>query len=190
MNVIVLDTETSGLPVTKGFGIYFDPSNSKYYDKSRLIELGYIVYNNNDIQLFERNYLVKPNNFVVTNTNIHNITNEELKTKGLPIIDVLEILESDLDNVGTMVCHNVKFDLHILLSECYRFNKFTLIEKLSKLKLICTMEMGKKALNQAKYPKLDFLHSTLIGPSELSSHRALNDAKMCANCYQAIKKLT
>lgn len=187
MSTIIVDTETSGLPILKGFNNYYDPILTTYYDSSRIIELGYIVYDFKQNFKFKRNFLIKPDKFIVTNTNIHGITMEELNKNGMSIIDALEILECDLEDVSLFVAHNLNFDYNIILSEAYRCNKFSLIEKLKNVSQECTMKMGQKFLNQKKYPKLQFLHSYFNPTKKIQTHRAIDDAEMCANCYYNMK---
>lgn len=192
-NILVLDTETSGLPVTKGFNNYNDPSLTEFYNNSRVIELGYIVYGQDQREIFKRNFLVKPNGFVVTNSHIHNITTEMLNKDGINMLDILEIFECDLQGVGVFVAHNISFDYNVLLSECYRHNKQTLITKLKSLNQECTMKMGQKILNQKKFPSLQVLYAHFNSesniPNNLKCHRALDDSIMCADCYFKIKTI-
>lgn len=190
MNTIILDTETSGLPITKKFGEYYDPIISKYYDNSRVIEIGYIVYSPNKTELFRRSFLIKPKNFTITNHDIHGITNNLANKEGIDIIDALEILECDISDVTLMVAHNINFDFNVLLSECYRNNNFRLADKLKSLNKECTMLMGQKYLKQKKYPSLKNLYLHFNGNKDantLKCHRALDDTLMCANCYFNMK---
>ena len=39
---LFFDLETTGLPICKGYNEYYDPSNLKYYNDSRIIEIAYI----------------------------------------------------------------------------------------------------------------------------------------------------
>lgn len=65
---------------------------------------------------------------------VNNISQEELIAKGLPIKYIFEILAYSLQGVEEIVAHNIDFDYHILLSECYRnqfFQKYSpLLEKI------------------------------------------------------------
>ena len=186
MNTIVLDTETSGLPEMKKFGEYYNPLLLKYYDTSRIIEIGYVVYSSNKNELFRRSFLIKPKNFVITNHNIHGITNKMANDEGIQIVDALDILLCDILNVSNFVAHNVNFDYNVLLSECYRNYNFELADKLKSLNKECTMLMGKKYLNQSKYPSLKnlYLHFNKdVNGQTLKCHRAMEDTLMCANCY-------
>lgn len=187
MCIIVLDTETTGLPITKSFNNYYDPISTKYYDSSRIIELGYIVYTQDQKELFKRSFLIKPDNFSVTNTHIHGITEKMVKKDGINMLDALEILECDLIDVTTIIAHNINFDYNVLLSECHRYNKLTLVDKIKKLKKECTMAIGQNFLNQKKFPGLQALYEHFNTTNTLKAHRALDDAIMCADCYFNMK---
>src|SRR5690348_2096127 len=58
-NKLFFDTETNGLPITKGFDKYYSARETKYYDNSRLLEIGYIIYNNKNKKIKEVCHLIK-----------------------------------------------------------------------------------------------------------------------------------
>ena len=57
---LILDVETSGLPLTKGFNNYYHPSDLSKYNKSRLIEIAYVMLEDKTVRI-ER--LIKPEEF-------------------------------------------------------------------------------------------------------------------------------
>jgi DNA polymerase III epsilon subunit-like protein len=187
-NIMVLDTETTGLPILRSYNNYHCPSFTQYYNNSRIIEIGYIIYSETGEEILKRNFLIKPKNFEIKNSDIHGITNEMVNTDGININDMFMFFEDDLKTVKTMVCHNIKFDYNVLLSECYRYKKYILIDKIKNLDKECTMLMGKVFLKQKKNPKLQILYSHFNKDIEIiQTHRALDDSIMCANCYFNIK---
>ena len=97
--------------------------------------------------------------------------------------DVLKQLEEDLNYVDTIVAHNLLFDYNIILSECYRLNMHTLINKLESLNKSCTMKLGRKVMGLGKYPKLSVLHEFLFQKKIVQEHRALSDVFFCLDCY-------
>lgn len=190
MNIMILDTETTGLPIKwiNGEEMNYNEKFVELYNSARMIEIGYIVYSLEGTELFRRNFLIKPDNFIITNQEIHGITNEIVKKDGFPIVDILEILEVDLIGVDTLVAHNIMFDFNVLMAECVRYNRLTLVDTLKTLKQECTMKIGQKFLNQKKYPKLQELYSALNTDNLVQPHRALDDSIMCANCYFKMKR--
>jgi len=181
-NVLIFDTETTGLPIIKSFNVYNDPEELEYYNNSRVIEIAYIIYSPNNIEIKRKHFLIKPDGFEINNSNIHGITFDNANVNGLMMIDVLDEFEQDLDNV-TLVAHNIAFDINVLISECYRYNKTLLINKLKLCDTRCTMKMAMKQLDVNFCIKLVLLHQYLYKQNIIQTHRALDDVKLCADCY-------
>jgi DNA polymerase III epsilon subunit-like protein len=194
MNTLFIDLETNGLPKFVKFNTYHDPSlkeNEKYYDTSRIIEIAYIICDDKNIVLKEYSTLIQPDNFEITNTNIHGITIDDCISKGRKIRDVFKNLIDDLKSVDKIVAHNVKFDYNVLLSEYYRYNLDREYNfNFNKIKKCCTMDMGltymKKRSNVTKYPKLTELYKYLFDEDIVQEHRALSDVIYCMGCYYMI----
>jgi len=179
---MIIDTETSGLPMTKGFCQFYNPQYTKYYEGSRMIELGYIICDNEGNIIKQYNNLVIPNGYEITNTHIHGITNEDA-LKGLQLIDVLNDLKTDLANVDTIIAHNAQFDINIILSECYRLKHKDLITLVKNKNIVCTMQKGKLFMDRMKFPKLIELYKFIFKREFKQEHRALSDATACMECY-------
>ena len=181
MNKMFIDTETSGLPNLISFNKYYPYYELKHYDSSRMIELAYIIYDSNNNKIKEFNKLIKPNNFIVTNTEIHGITNEMLNEQGESINDVLNELNKDLQTVDVIIAHNMIFDMNIILSEASRNNQKTLINTIFNKQKKCTLRYSfdffKKRL------KLTKLYEQLFNNEIIQEHRALSDVKMLIDCY-------
>ena len=190
-NILIFDLETTGLPERKGFNEYYPPSGINYYNNSRMIEIGYMVFSNDGIILDEVNHLISHKESVnITNTNIHGITNEMVENDGINIEDVLGKLYENLKYTNKLVAHNINFDINILLSECYRLgNQHQVISEITSKNLLCTMEIGKKYLKQNRYPKLIDLHNKIFNKNIVQEHRALSDVKFCAECFFVMKQI-
>lgn len=176
-NIMFLDTETTG------FSNSNDPTNLISFNNARLVELGYLIYDTNGIKINEYSSLVIPNNFIITNDHIHGITTNDAKTKGLPIKNVLNQLFNDLQNIDTIICHNITFDMNILLSEAFRHDNILLFDLIKSKNKLCTMEMGKQYMKVSKYPKLIELYKYLYNKEIIQDHRSLSDCIICADCY-------
>lgn len=182
--IAVIDTETNGLPITPGFNKYHHPSLINYYSSSRIIEIAYKIYNNHGVFVKEFSSLIIPDEYDINNTEIHGITYEEAKSKGIYIDEAFSIMCSDFENVETIVAHNIKFDVNIILSECYRNENNILIDYFeNKFKHHCTMQMGKDLMEIKKNPKLIELYEYLFDKRITQVHRALSDVEICADCY-------
>jgi DNA polymerase III epsilon subunit-like protein len=171
---MVLDTETTGIFEKNAF-----PDELDKFNKARLIELGYIVDSK------ECSYLVKPDNFVIENHNIHGITTE-MANEGLDIVQVMDKFHNDLLEVDMIVCHNISFDMNILLSECFRYNNMKLLNCINSKYKLCTMKLGKNKLNLPKNPKLVDLYFSLFDKTVEQEHRSLSDCRICKACFDKL----
>jgi DNA polymerase-3 subunit epsilon len=185
-----LDTETTGIPQQKSYNKYYEPHYISFYEDARMIELGYVISDDAGNIMKEQSFLIKPDGFVIKNTKIHGITTEKATSEGIPIRDALEQLHADLQTVDKLICHNTEFDVHILLSECYREyrTESELIQKIKSIPKQCTMEMGKRIFKLKKYPRLVELYTNLFENEPVQEHRALSDVYLCYDCYFLIHK--
>ena len=146
MKVIVFDTETTGLPITKGFNNYYSYKDLDKYNSSRLLSICWQVYDNTTF-ISSNYFIIKPVDFTIDNKSksceINGITQEMALEKGIDINEVFTKLFNDLINTDRLVAHNINFDVNIILSELYRNNKNNIIDLLLSKSLYCTMINGK-----------------------------------------------
>ncbi len=178
--IMVLDTETTGFPTGR------DPKDWEKFNSARLIELGYIVYDATGKKIKEYDSLVKPDNWTITNSFVHGITQADAIANGKPITNVLAELSADLNQVSAFVCHNINFDMDIILAEAHRGKNTTLVNQIDSKRKICTMELGKKFIKTTKRPKLVELYQYLFKKEFKQEHRALSDCIACADCFYSI----
>jgi DNA polymerase III epsilon subunit-like protein len=166
-NVLFFDLETTGVIKTKAlikpenkFPIY----TSNIYDDARIVSFGYSAINNFDysniykyIDIYANEQLIKPDNFVITNDNIHGITQENALNNGISIKDFFEQLSTIIINVDYIIGYNVYFDVNILLSELYRYGFTKQIDKINNLKtnkkILCIGIMSSKYLKPDNWIK-------------------------------------
>ena len=189
-NVIVIDTETTGLPEETKYHTFYNPSNYSKYNTSRLIEIGYYIYTCKGEFVSKRDILIKPNNFKVENSEIHGITQEQLEREGIFLIDALSNLVVDIASCDTIVAHNLVFDFNVISAECYRIlanghNEIArkLVDKMTSMKKVCTMELGMQKLGRTRRIKLSHLYEELTDEEWDQQHRAEDDARVCGICY-------
>ena len=176
-NLMVLDTETTGFPSSR------NPQELDKFNSARLIELGYIIFDKSGKDIKKYDNLIIPDNFVITNTFIHGIKQENALKNGKNINEVLDQLTLDLKNVDGIICHNISFDMAIILSEAYRANKLELVKLINEKLHICSMAIGKKFMKNDKNPKLIELYKFLFNKDFIQDHRALSDCVACSECY-------
>ena len=97
MKNLYYDTETTGLP--------FKPAPVKRYDRThnsngypRLIQIGWILTDEEDNTLSKQDYIVRPDGFSIPGdaVAINGITTDEALEKGAPLLDVLHRFSEDL----------------------------------------------------------------------------------------------
>ena len=189
-NIIVLDTETIGLPIFTKYRGFFIPSNYSKYNTARVIEIGYFVYNKTGDVVSKKDMLIIPNGFIIENTEIHGIKHEDAERDGISFEKALEQLLNDLQSCDTFVAHNLMFDFNVILAECYRLlaNGTNIIakgvvDKMNNMKKICTIKLAKDKLKIDKKMKLVHLYKHLKGIDWEQKHRADDDARVCGECY-------
>jgi len=214
MKYIVFDTETTGLPERKSYEIYYPYTQLKKYEFSRLVSIAWAVYDDSE-KIISRYFIIKPEGFTINNsskaTEIHGITKEIAAEEGVDIHTVFLALLGDIDveNLQTLVAHNLEFDWHILLSEISRISRGKnsqekvlvaddLMKLVHSLKKHCTMKMGTSVVKIPqrysrsgwKYPSMQELHEHLFGARFTDAHNAEADMLACNACYQRLVGIT
>ena len=196
MNVLVFDSETTGLQV-KGASIY-DKSKWPY-----IIQLSYIFYDLSiNSVLIKDNYIKLDSSITISQEsyNIHNISREILDAQGIHIVDALKDFNECLKVCDIVVGHNISFDKRLIFVECFRHNVkqyFTefkdnvMIQKPEFCPMKNTNEFCKlerlSATNKVyyKHPKLSELYEKLFPNEPLPKdlHNSLVDVAMTIRCY-------
>lgn len=181
---VLIDTETTDLPKGRNFtGV-------------RLIQIAYLLLNNNNEILTTKMYYIKPDGFSIPNSWLHGITTEIASEKGRDIRDVLTELQSDLQKCEMLICHNVDFDKNVLLAESNRYNfpegvnRFQeLSRKLTEIQTYCTMIKGGEKYLGGRWIKLSLLHEKIYPEVKWEQkHDALDDAMHSYGCYLKLVK--
>lgn len=192
-NILVIDIETTGLPKTYGWDMYYSYKDIKQYDSCRVIQLSWAEYTSDGTLIDDtvHDYILNPNDIhTITNTNIHGITIEDLRTKGVSWEFIIPQLKNSIQHSYKIVSHNIKFDLNVLSSELYRQELTDVIDMLCDIPtLYCTMEEGKYITNiklssgYLKNPKLTELYKELFDKDLHTLHNSKYDVIHTAKCY-------
>lgn len=177
MKYLFIDTETTGLPKSNNLS----PTDTENWP--RLVSVAYIL--TEDREVVDSNYyIIKPNGFIVPpeSTKVHGITTADAISRGQVLSETLDILKQKIDECTFIVGHNVEFDINVLNSEYYRYNK-TLPVSLKPH--FCTMKLSKDfcGLPNNKYPTLEELYSILKGNSFSNAHNAMADTQAAMECF-------
>lgn len=183
---LFFDTETTGLPARWNAPVT-DTDNWP-----RLVQLAWIMCDDQGQRLESCDALVKPEGFVIPPevSRLHGITTNIAHEKGRPLREVMEEFSEQLDQAGALVGHNISFDECIIGAEFERLRMLTCLFLKPKY---CTMKSstdycklpGKKGF---KSPRLAELHRILFGEEFDNAHNALADVEATARCFWELKR--
>lgn len=143
----------------------------------------------------ELNYVVKPDDFKITNDDIHNISQTMAEQVGIPFNNIMDELAPFISECDLLIAHNIAFDKHVLLSEMCRHGKSDLALIMNSIQTYCT------ALNTApimklrfrrtqfKMPKLSELYKYLFNRDASGLHDAIQDVKVMTDCFFKLLEL-
>ena len=96
-NYLFFDTETTGVPRN-----YKAPS-SDTRNWPRLVQLAWILTDENGNRIHTGNQIVKPDGFVIPAdaAKVHGITTQRAMAEGIPLNEVINLFKADLD-IATM----------------------------------------------------------------------------------------
>ena len=181
-----LDTETTGLPNTHNlrWGVYPDYKDLDKYANARVVQFSMLItdkqYKFEDV----KDYIIKREEFDITNDNFHGITNKISDSLGIAFNTVaVDIFYELLKKVTHIIAHNVGFDVGVIKSELHRRNLQYIIDELDKKTLLCTMKHMKpilKIINQYgnyKNPSLNEIYKYNFKKDIEHAHNSLYDVK-------------
>lgn len=217
--LLFLDTETNGLP-PKTMGIHH-PNQYQMYDTARVIQVAWyqespLFFKSlhqqslpiNSTNLFPlkptkdildeiKEYLIRPEGFYVSteSTGINGITHEKAMSQGIEWDVFATAFLTDLKQCDVIVGHNILFDIHVLLSECWRRNNVALAEEILSKSFICTMELAtiicgiRSEQGFIKHPKLSEAFEYFYLHPPTASHQAKIDVYTCFLVWKKILPL-
>lgn len=184
---LFFDTETTGVPKD-----YKAPA-SDINNWPRLVQLGYLLYDNDCNLVAFGDHIIKPKGFdiPVESSKIHGITTEKAIRVGKSLRAVLEEFKIQIDKSEYIVAHNMAFDEKIIGAEFLRSNFPNIIEAKER---ICTMAAtidfcAIQGPYGYKWPKLSELHVKLFGKDFVGAHNAMVDVESTAKCFWELTKL-
>lgn len=197
MNRIFIDTETNWLPIR--YDLEWDGSDNY----PRIIQIAYLF--EWDKVKKEWQTLIVPDQFEIKKevSDLTWITQKQAVEKWIPLIWALLYLAKLINESDELICHNLDFDINVILSEFYRNKKyinknldFDIFEKIKNIKKTCTMK-DQKVIDFVwipwkygnKFPKLIELHKKLFWEEFENQHEALSDIRATHRCYYELKKI-
>ena len=185
----MVDVETSGLPPRHSeYKKYHDPKQFEMYNSCRVIELAYsssVMCQGTHFDIKKYSSVVRPENFVIENDFIHNISNTNATTYGESIEKVLDTFMDEVKKVDMIVAHNIQFDALTILSELHRLGRDEDATIFNNKIWYCTMLHGMEYLKMKRWPKLIALYQSIFPQhaNMVQSHRAMDDVMLCKDCF-------
>ena len=208
---------TAGNPVDRGYEIIqlnIDDEKSGYIvldvenncRTQDIIQLAYIVYDDNHTEQKRINHYVK-NRLVDSRTKqITGITTDILKTKGIDYNVIMREFLADLVKVEFVCGHHVGTDVTKLKSNLEKFKMKLIIGRtplgldregsdpeynlFDNLVIKDTMNMYKTINGKGKSISLTDMYKELSGQDIINAHDALSDVEHTAKCYVELIRLT
>lgn len=188
MKCLVLDTETTGLPLRRNASIY-ELENWPY-----IVQLSFITYDTSKNMIVDKyDTIIKlGDNVEITPKSIsmHNITKEKSQTYGVDIKEGLSRLNNAILECDVIVGHNISFDKQILIVENIRssvqsaFPQKNVHCTMIKNKALCNVKTRRNnGKEYVKYPTLTELHQRLFESTPKNLHNSLSDVIICLRCY-------
>ena len=179
IHYLIFDTETTGLPKKNDFSLI------------NMIELGYIILNEDFKIVKESNNLVK-GDFEIPEiiTKLTGITKNKTDENGNNIDLVLKEFINDVRSVDYILAHNNRFDLGILkemerLDDIYYYNNI-----INKKINLDTIQIFKTYINKKKIEnyKLQTIFNYFYKDEDfIQTHRAIDDCHMVYKCLLYMK---
>ena len=208
MRVLILDTETTGLPQTKLI-------NQDSLDKwPYIVQFSYIIFDTDtDTIELSKDFVVKmnPNVLIATDVaKIHGITDTISREKGENIQLLLNEFFYHLRTIDLLVGHNIAFDINMVYVELLRIIYFKPYpqEHISAYKsdlhfltnfnnIYCTMQESielcaiktkdKSGREYNKYPRLAELHEKLFQVVPKNLHNSWVDIYITLRCFMQLQ---
>ena len=120
---IFFDTETTGVPLDN------NERAEITYNWPRLVQLGWILTDDEGNEISSGNEIVKPEHFIIPSNavKVHGITTEIAMRKGKPLRKVMEMFLKDVKQYTCVVGHNIDYDQKVVGAELYRLEiKYTI----------------------------------------------------------------
>jgi DNA polymerase-3 subunit epsilon len=200
LRILLLDTETNGLPKNR----YAPPSTPNNWPAILQLSWATLLLAEDGRTLTQESQcdlglaLPPGEAWNAESAAIHGISEAEART-GTPVREGLLALQVALQESQVVVAHNLSFDKPILRAAAYREGLRDFWPALGKIQEFCTMEGTRDLLRlpsshekatRWKAPRLNELHTWLFGhPYDISGatlHSSSSDVMCLASCLTAL----
>ena len=185
--IIVMDVETNGLIKQRGI----TPTKDNLHMFPNIVQFSWGLFTETGECKSMKDYIIKPDGWTMNGKEaFHGITLEKALKEGVDIKTVLNEYKHDIENCcSKLVCHNLNFDKHVVLSEFIRHGM-----DLNDVGEYCTMKntinycmITPKVRGEYKWPSLEQLYQQCFNEKLQNAHNSYYDVMNCAKCYFAIQ---
>jgi DNA polymerase III epsilon subunit-like protein len=161
---LLFKVETNGLISrnTKPFNELY--KSLHLFNNARIVQIHLLLCNEDDYSIIEEEkIIIKIDDFTITNTKYHGITDEISVLRGIPFIDAVSTIMHYVNKSSVIYAFNIQFDYSVLLSEMYRYNRTAEIATINDKPKVSIMEYTTELLqikldtNKCKFPSLSEL---------------------------------
>jgi DNA polymerase III epsilon subunit-like protein len=197
--VIVFDTETAGLPVSRCGKTFRDVDNWPYPVQLAWIcfKMPHAGYPGRILPGMSGSVLIKPDGWEIGKgaIGIHGITNEKAHKDGIPLKEALSMFYKDVEKCDFTIAHNMEFDLNVIASSGIRVGFSDSSQPILKKPMLCTMLAGtsicklpfKNGSAGYKWPKLSEMYMHFFGHEfEGRLHDAKEDCRATIEIFEKL----
>jgi DNA polymerase-3 subunit alpha len=185
---LIFDTETTGLPLDHTAPL------SDFDNWPRCVQLAWQLHDHTGQLLSDGNFIIRPDGFTIPfiSEKIHGISTERAEKEGIPIEEVMEHFERDIERAHFLIGHNLQFDLNIMGSEYLRYQRPSpfevkqVIDTKDDGTAFCAIPGG---VGRFKWPTLAELHQKLFDVGFESAHDAAADVDATARAFLEMVRL-
>lgn len=198
---IVLDTETTGLPLPFKKGAPPPPADAP--GQPRMASIAILALTP-ELEVDEEasiSTLITPDGWTMSEgaSKVNGLTDEMLREKGLPVAEVLKIYAEFIDAGWIVVAHNAQFDTKVCRGELRRAG---MDDRFKQTLNICTQKAAQAVIKEAptdkmmaagyktfKQPKLTEAYEYFYGEPFEGAHTADADARACLAVFRKLMAL-
>lgn len=185
---LIFDTETTGLPQN------YSAPLTDFDNWPRCVQLAWQVHDETGKLISEGDYIVKPDGFTIpfNSEKVHGISTERAQKEGIPLQDVMDFFNSDLEKCTFVIGHNLDFDLSIMGSEFLRMERDNplqdkiAIDTKDESTEYCAIPGGR---GRYKWPTLAELHDKLFEVGFEEAHNAAADVDATARAFLELVRI-
>ena len=185
---LIFDTETTGLPEN------YSAPRSDFDNWPRCVQLAWQLHDHTGKLISEGDYIVQPDGFTIpfNSEKVHGISTERARKEGIPLNDVMDAFNKDVERSTFVIGHNLEFDLNIMGAEYLRMERDNPLDKKIDIDTkdesteFCALPGGR---GRYKWPTLAELHDKLFDVGFEEAHNAAADVDATARAFLELVRL-